>query len=109
MKKIIALLLVVCTLFIFASCSAEAKLKGTWVMETDVLGLATVKSSYTFNDDGTGSASLSAASFDFTYAVEDGNLILTYNIFGVEKVDTIAYTVDGDKLTIDGDVFTKQK
>lgn len=103
MKKIsLVLALVLMMSFVLCACGASNELVGEWKGEEGEI--------YTFEDDGTGAVSFFGIEVAFTYEAADGKLTLTLDdeTFGTEEPQTSEYTIDGDKLTIDGLEYTRQ-
>ncbi len=102
MRKNIAILLLVGMLFVLCSCaSPEKEIIGTWKNQSTVLGVV-VETTYTFNEDGTGTES-SVLSVDFKYSFEGDKLLITTSILGLESTEEYSYEFDGDKLVLTGD------
>lgn len=111
---VLAVLLVALTL---TSCGNPAKkIIGTWVnsKSTIITGVNT-ETKYTFNEDGTGSCTVTLAQISFTYEFNDnGQLVLKENIPLVGE-KTVVFTCEFEKDTLrltdtDGEslVYTKQ-
>lgn len=108
--KILAVVLVIGTMVcIFASCGSS--LKGTY-KSTDV-DSANLSGSLTFDKDSkvTGSlkGGLGTISIDGTYAIEDGNITFTYEVFGVSASKAYTFEKKGGSIFIDGAEFVKEK
>ena len=100
MKKSIALIAVILIIFsLFTACStkSDASIYGTWVLKEND---ATIE--YTFNEDGTGNMSAIAGMLkvDFAYKIKDGTI--TFYEVGDAVMGTTPYncTVNSDKLTL---------
>lgn len=117
MKKSLCLIMAVLLLVtVFAGCSASNKIVGSWrYTEQTILNISTERT-YTFNEDGTGSAPVlaGAVNVDMTYEI-DGD---TITINRGELVDAVAgaevytFSISGDTLTLtasDGSVLTLTK
>lgn len=111
MKKIFALLLAVMMIFALVSCGSEKLTGGKWVFGPN---------SYEFTDDGKVTAICNGMTTSGTYTKEDGKLILTVNGLLGETTKELTYKIDGNELTLEGDVtllgagdltmtFTKEK
>lgn len=95
MKKIFCL--VICALMIFALASCGSKsVVGKWESGANT---------YEFKKDGTFTSSFNGVSASGTYEVEDGKLSITYTgLLGISKTTEFTYTIDGDKLSLTGDI-----
>ena len=113
MKKTLAILLAAIMLLVFAACGSkqgekqgEKTLIGEWHLSVD--GVAVSDKTYTFNEDGTGLyTSMEEARSEkhsFTYTDKDGILTLT---FENGRINAFRYTLEVDKLIIDGDTFVR--
>ena len=76
MKRAIAFaLVVVMALGMFSCAKPEEKILGTWKYQSSVLGVVT-ETTYTFNEDGTGSKT-NVLEIKFTYAITEDQLLIT--------------------------------
>ena len=114
-RKIALLLLVSVLLFgLVAGCGAQSKLVGTWEAETEtsILGVSIEIPfvsdsviSFSFEKDGTGAMTTqmgsTSTSREYTYAVEEDKLTLTYDSGSVEEY---TFAVEKDVLKLDGRV-----
>ena len=91
---IAAIVIIVLSIILLTKgCSAESKLVGKW----DIDGIT----GYQFNDDGTGAMLLPHTSYEFTYKIEDKNIVFDFKDEKV-KDGTFTFEVKGDKLTLVG-------
>lgn len=96
MKKIVCVILCAFMVLGLVSCGGKNSVKGKWVSGANT---------FEFNDDGTFTSSFNGLSKSGTYEVEDGKLKLSYTtILGLNKTTEYTYTVDGDKLSLTGDL-----
>ncbi len=73
MKKITAMILVLCLALSLVACVSESpSVVGTWIGKDGEDELL-----YVFREDGTGTAKAGNASSDFTYAIEDSRISVT--------------------------------
>lgn len=106
MKRVLALVIaLILVVALFAGCTENDILVGTWVCEKDGIELA----SYTFNEDGTGTRSIfGAEDQSFTYTLSGSSLTVT--VLG--KAENYSITADSSTLTLTGKgdpmTFTKQ-
>ena len=63
--------------------------------------------SFEFRKDDTVSVSISGAlNYDGTYTVDGDKIIVTVvGLFGMEMVEEFTYSVDGNSLTLTGDIY----
>ena len=91
MKKVISLSLVlVLVLACFAGCAKKNLIVGSWsYQEKTILNVVTERT-YTFNEDGTGSAPVlgGITNVDITYTLEDDTLTINRG----ELIDSVAGT-----------------
>ena len=99
-KVIICFAAVVIALCLLCSCgSPEKTIIGSWKYQTSVLGVVT-ETTYTFNEDGTGSMN-AIIGIAFEYSFSGDKLFITTNLLGMENTDEYVYKFDGkDKLTL---------
>lgn len=113
MKKVTALLLVLVLMLCFAGCTPQQKIIGTWKNQTSALGVV-VETSYTFNEDGTGTMStFLLTGIAFTYTISGDVLTITSNVLGVEGTTEFQVEFEGDRLTMTANgesvTLTKEK
>lgn len=105
MKRTIALLLVaVMALSLFACATPEEKILGSWKHQSSVLGVVT-ETTYTFNEDGTGSKT-NVLEVKFTYAITEDKLLITTSVLGIENTEEYAYEFKGEELVLTGEKET---
>ena len=105
MRKFIACLLLVVMVFALCSCAApEKSIVGTWKNQTTVLGVVT-ETTYTFNEDGTGTKS-NVLDINFTYSFEEEKLLITTSTLGIENTEKYSFDFNGDKLVLTGEKET---
>ncbi len=72
---------------------------GTWNATVEVDG-AEQDTTYVLNADGSGSASMMGMTFELSWGVADGNIVISINMAGVVDAEAMTYTLEGDTLTI---------
>ena len=102
MKTIAALLLVCVMVFTLTACATT--LKGTY---TSKEGL--IKQSFTFKDDNMVEVSAFGIDIEGKYVIEDGEITITYSLFGLSYDWVKSFEKDGDSIFIDGTEFVKEK
>ncbi len=110
MKKAVAFMLVIVLALGMISCAKPSELiVGTWKHQSTVLGVVT-ETTYTFNEDGTGSKT-NILEIKFTYAITEEKLIITTSALGIENSEEYSYEFHGDQLVLTGekDTLTLQK
>ena len=101
MKKIsLVLALVLMMSFVLCACGASNEIVGEWKGEAGETMI--------FEDDGTGSISMFGVEVTFTYEAADGKLSMTPESEEICETETTDYTIEGDKLIIDGSEYTRQ-
>ncbi|MDO4748098.1 MAG: DUF5640 domain-containing protein [Eubacteriales bacterium] len=101
MKKIsLVLALVLMMSFVLCACGASNELVGEWKGEEGEIVV--------FEDDGTGNISFFGIEVNFTYEVADGEITMTPEDEEIGETETSEYSIDGDKLIIDGSEYTRQ-
>lgn len=118
MKKVISIVMVLClALTLFAGCSNEQKIVGTW-KGTAQTGLfnTSVDVEYTFNEDGTGSMPVLQAGINidvnFTYTIEEDKITVVTDAVVLSTTKTYTMAFEGDTLTLteeDGKAITLTK
>ncbi len=106
MKKIISVALVLClALALFAGCTNEQKIIGTWkgTVETGILNTS-VNVEYTFNEDGTGSMPLLSSGIDvdvnFNYTIEESVLTIVTDTAFLSQTKTYGISFEGKTLIL---------
>lgn len=100
MKKIVAFMLVtVIALSLFACAAPEKAIVGSWKTQSKVLDSVTIETTYTFNEDGTGSLS-NVIDIAFTYSIEGDKLSITTTTLGIENTEEYFFDLQGSKLTL---------
>ena len=97
-----AVLCVLMLLLVSCGLSGGSRLSGTYRAE------GTVPTGFTFSGS---KVTMTAFGFDITdadYEIEDGELVITYNFFGIEGKWRGAFSQDGDTITVNGTIFRKQ-
>jgi len=114
MKKTLSVILALCILFAFAACGSagddkaqgEKTLLGTWHLYSE--GSTTPKASIVMNEDGTGVYTTVREAREtvknFTYTDASGVLKLAFEDGTSAEW---SYTLEVDKLTIEGNTFTR--
>ena len=96
MKKMVCVLLCAFMVFGLVACGGTDSIKGKWVFGANT---------YEFNDDGTFTSLFNGMSKNGTYEVEDGKITLSYtDLLGYSTTTEFTYTLDGDTLSLTGDV-----
>ncbi|HHU53648.1 MAG TPA: hypothetical protein GXZ43_06210 [Clostridiaceae bacterium] len=102
MRKILIFLVLVLMILSFCACSKpEKSIVGTWKNKKTVFSVVT-ETTYTFNEDGTGTKS-GILDIDFTYSFSEEKLLITTSILGVKTTEEYSYDFDGDKLVLTGE------
>ncbi len=97
-KRIVALVLAVMLTFAMAGCG-KSSLIGTWEATQDG-----IKTSYTFEEDGTGKMSVMGFDVDMTYTTSGDKLTVKSSVLGMETEESYTYKVSDKTLTLkDGD------
>lgn len=105
MKKAVAVLLVLVMVVGLCSClSPKASIVGEWKSQSKVLGVVT-ETTYTFNEDGTGTES-GIIDIGFTYSFSDDKLLMTTSILGIESTEEYTYEFSKNKLVLTSDKDT---
>ncbi len=112
MKKVLALSVALIMVLCLFACSAKNLLVGSWEHEETVLGVVT-RSTYVFNEDGTGkTTTVLGIELDMTYVVDGDKLSITTETLGVESTKEYTFELTVNELTIiDGEertVYTKK-
>lgn len=68
--------------------------------QTTVLGVVT-ETTYTFNEDGTGTKS-NVLDINFAYLFEKEELLITTSTLGIENTEKYSFDFNGDKLVLTG-------
>lgn len=119
MKKIVCAVVALClVLGCLCSCQdvqgaiSERLIVGEWTSKTNVMGVVT-ETTYTFNEDKTGSISgLFGIELATTYNIDDTHLIVVTDTPTLQKTFKYTYEIDGEKLILVDDdgtqtIFTK--
>lgn len=97
-KSIIALLLLV--VLVLSACTPQKLIVGTWKSQETVLGVVT-ETSYTFNEDGTGTmTSVLGVEVAITYTIDEDLLTVKTDVLGVESTESYTYEFSGDQLIL---------
>ena len=110
MKRTIALLMViVMALSLFACAKPAERILGVWKHQSSILGVVT-ETTYTFNEDGTGTKT-NVLEIKFTYAITEDKLLMTTSTLGIENTEEYSFEFKGDQLVLTGekDTLTLQK
>lgn len=101
MRKILASALVISMILVLCACATpEKSIVGTWKSQSSVLGIVT-ETTYTFNEDGTGSLT-NVFSVDFTYSFSEDKLLITTSTLGIENTEEYTFKFSGDTLVLTG-------
>ena len=98
LTMIVALILVAMALCLYSCASPEKSIVGTWKHETTILGVAT-ETTYTFNEDGSGTKS-NMLDIDFKYHFTEDKLVITTSTLGIKNTEEYSFEFDGDKLVL---------
>ena len=99
MKKCLAFILVVVMMLSLCACSTPEKaIVGKWKSNNTVLGVVT-ETTYTFNEDGTGTKS-NVLDVEFTYSFTEDKLVITTVTLGIESSAEYTFEFSGDKLVL---------
>ena len=102
-KKIVAVWMVVCIMACtLTACSTT--LKGTY---TSKEGL--IEQSFTFKEDNNVAVSAFGINVEGEYAIEDGEITITYSLLGLHYDWVKSFRKDGNSIFIDGTEFVKEK
>lgn len=106
MKKVISIVMVLClTLTLFAGCSNEQKIVGTWkgTKETGILNTS-YDVEYTFEEDGTGSMPVIQTGLNvdvsFTYTINEDTLTIVTDTAILSQTYVYTMAFEGDTLTL---------
>ena len=101
--RMIAVLLLVCTIAgIFAACSTT--LNGTYTYKEGL-----VEQSFTFKKDNKVDVSAFGIDIEGEYEIKDGEITITYSLFGLSYDWVKSFKRDGKDIVIDGLKFVKEK
>ena len=99
-RAVVAVLLVGVMVVALAACTTE--LRGTYTSE----GL--IKQSFTFEKDNVVVMSAFGIEAEGTYKIEDGKIVITYNLLGFTYDWEKSFEKDGNTIIIDGTEFVKE-
>ena len=102
--KGIATFLLLTILLVSMLTSCAIKLSGTY---TSTEGL--VKQSFTFKDDNKVEVSAFGIDVEGEYLIEDGEITITYSLFGLSYDWVKSFEKDGSSIFINGVEFVKEK
>lgn len=97
-KKVVVLLVLICTIGAISSCSSSSKLAGNWVCEEQHSGYP---EQMTLKKDGTGTVE----GFSCNWTTKDGTLTLSVGILGSFSYK---YKFSGSALYLDEYAYKKQ-
>ncbi len=106
MKKVICSVVALCIVLVgLCSCQgalSERLIVGEWTSKTNILGTGVVtETTYTFNEDKTGSISgLLGLDIATTYTIDDTHLVIVTDTAVLKQTFNYTYEFDGDKLTL---------
>lgn len=96
LKKVTIAVIMLVMMLAFSACGKKDTIVGTWVGSQN-----NTSYEYAFNQDGTGSYTISDLSpIKFTYTTEGNALSITTSILGSETTEKTTYTLEAGKLTI---------
>ncbi|MBR2867828.1 MAG: hypothetical protein IKB88_02020 [Clostridia bacterium] len=103
MKKVLSVVIAVCVLIVsFAGCTAisEKLIVGEWTANTSILGVST-KTTYLFNEDGTGSIStVMGIEIAVDYTIDEETLIIITDTPALQKTFKYTYEFEDDTLVL---------
>ena len=88
---LVLVLIVLCIVLLFKSCSTDKRIIGTWDYDTVTV--------YRFDKNGEGALLLPNESYAFTYSVEEDRLFVDFENESLTD-HTYIFTVNGSKLTL---------
>ena len=106
MKKAICAVIALCIVFVsLCGCQgvlADRLIVGEWTAKTNILGSGVVtETTYTFNDDKTGSISgLLGLDIATTYTIDDTRLIIVTDTALLQQTFNYTYEFEGDTLIL---------
>ena len=100
LKSIVAVLLVAVIMCSLLACSLF--LKGTYFSKDSLL-----EHSITFKDDNKVDVSIGSLDVEGDYVIEDGQIIITYSILGLEYDWVKSFERKGSSIFIDGTEYVK--
>ncbi len=120
MKKTICAVIALCIVFVsLCGCQgflADKLIVGEWTSKTNILGSGVVtETTYTFNEDKTGSISgLLGLDIATTYTIDETQLVIVTDTALLQQTLTYTYEFDGDTLILvdtsgNQTVLTKEK
>ena len=101
-KRIALLLLVGVMLFTLAAC--KTTLNGTYTSKDGL-----IKQSFIFKEDNKVEVSAFGIEVEGEYVIEDGEITITYSLFGLSYDWSKSFKKDGNSIFIDGTEFVKEK
>jgi len=102
LKRITAVLLVCAMMCTLTACAT--KLNGTYTIKDGV-----IDQSFTFQKDNKVEMSAFGIEVEGDYAIEDGEITITYNLLGLRYDWVKSFKKDGKSIFIDGTEFIKEK
>ena len=102
-KSVVAIVLLAC-LMVCTLTACTTKLMGTY---TSKEGL--IKQSFTFKEDNKVEVSAFGIEVEGEYVIEDGEITITYSLFGLSYDWVKSFKKDGSSIFIDGTEFVKEK
>lgn len=100
-KKAIRFLALICLMTMFLTACGDSGLNGTYI------STGTISQSFTFSDE-TIVMSAFGINATGTYEIKDGNIIISYTLFGQDCVWTQSFSQSGDTINIGGTDFIKR-
>lgn len=95
-KRVQALLLIAVLVFAMTACGKKETIVGTWQVSANGS-----TEEYVFSSDGTGTHTLSGLSpINIAYTTDGDKLSIKLTILGQEKEESYTYKLDSGKLTI---------
>jgi hypothetical protein len=101
--KAIAVLVLI-LIFVGAPTACETTLKGTYTSREGI-----IEQSFTFKEDNKVEMSAFGIEVEGEYKIEDGEITITYDFFGLSYDWVKSFEKDGKSIFIDGEEFVKEK
>lgn len=101
-KTIVAVLLICAMACTLTACTV--KLSGTYTNKNGI-----IEQSFTFKDDNKVAVSAFDIEIEGEYAIEDGQITITYSLLGLSYDWVKSFEKDGSSIFIDGTEFVKEK
>ena len=100
-KKAAALILICVMVVSLTACATT--LKGTYISKNGL-----IEQSFTFKEDNKVEVSAFGIDIEGEYAIENGEITITYSLFGLSYDWVKSFKKDGNSIFIDGTEFVKE-